>query len=332
MTRDTTLRDYLIDEYVEDYIENHMTRRDALKRIGAVTGSLFVAQGILAACSPAPQTPSAAPSAPAAAATATMAPPAPMATSAPPSPTAAPLAAGQTISPTDPAIQATELRFPGKAGTLLAHLARPQGAGPFPAVLICHENRGINEHTRDIARRFAKAGYVGLSLDLLSREGGTEKLEAAGISGVLGNPENAPRFVEDFQSGMQYLQEQSFVRRDRIGMTGFCFGGGITWRVAAKTPDLKAAVPFYGPHPVAADLAGITAPILAMYGANDTRINAGIEATEAALKAAGKTYEKTIYPGAGHAFFNDTGQNYNADAAKDAWVKMLAWFDKYLKA
>lgn len=129
------------------------------------------------------------------------------------------------------------VQFPGKGGTLLGYLAWPQGAAPFPVVLVCHENRGINEHTRGIARRFAWAGYVGLSLDLLARDGGTEKLQAEGISSVLGKPENAPRFVEDFQSGMQYLQEQAFVRRDRIGMTGFCFGGGITWRVATKTPD-----------------------------------------------------------------------------------------------
>lgn len=326
MERDTTLRDYLIGEYVEDYIEHHLTRREALKRLGAVTGSLFMAQGILVACSPTPQQPATSAPAP----TATAVPP--TATTAPPSPTAAPTVAGQTVSPTDPAIQAEQVQFPGKAGTLMGYLARPAGDGPFPAVLVCHENRGINEHTRDIARRFAKAGYVGLSLDLLSREGGTEKLEPAGISGVLGNPENAGRFVEDFQSAMQYLQEQPYVRRDRIGMTGFCFGGGITWRVATKTPDLKAAVPFYGPHPQPADLAGISAPVLAIYGERDQRINAGIPDVEAEMQKLNKTYEKIIYPDAGHAFFNDTGQNYNADAAQDAWTKMLAWFDTHLKA
>jgi carboxymethylenebutenolidase len=323
MGRETILRDYLIEEYVEDYIERHLTRREALKRIGAVTGSLAMAQTILAACTPAPQT--------AAQPTATATTPAPTPTTAAATATAAPVVAGPTVSPNDPSILAEKIQFPGKEGMLLGYLARPSDNGTYPAVLVCHENRGLTEHIHDVTRRLAKSGYVGLAVDLLSREGGTDRLEPAGISGVLGNA-NTDRFVEDFQSGMQYLQTLSYVRGDRIGMVGFCFGGGITWRVATRTPELKAAVPFYGPGPALSEIPNITAPVLAIYGGNDQRINAGIPDLEAAMQQHNKTFEKIIYPGANHAFHNDTGANYNAEAARDAWMKTIAWFDRYLKA
>jgi carboxymethylenebutenolidase len=115
-------------------------------------------------------------------------------------------------------------------------------------------------------------------------------------------------------------------------MVGFCFGGGITWRVATKTPELRAAVPFYGPNPPLEDVPGIRAAVLAIYGENDANINRGIPAIEEAMKANGKIFEKIIYSNAGHAFHNDTGANYNPEAARDAWAKTLAWFERYLKA
>ena len=222
------------------------------------------------------------------------------------------------------------VEYDSKTFKIAAYLAKPKGNGPFPIILVCHENRGLLEHIKDMARRFAKVGYVALAVDLLSRDGGTEKV-GANIPGVLGN---APpvQFVEDFQAGLKYMQAQTFVAKDKVGMVGYCFGGGITWRCATQMPELKAAVPYYGPNPPLEDIPNVKAAILAMYGGNDTRINAGIPAVEDALKKANKTFEKMIYDGANHAFNNDTGASYNEKAAKDAWAKMLAWFDKYVKA
>jgi carboxymethylenebutenolidase len=195
-------------------------------------------------------------------------------------------------------------------------------------VLICHENRGLVEHIRDVARRFAKVGYVGLAVDLLSRNCGTQ--DPAEVPGLLSNA-SPDQQVGDFRAGMTYLQGLAYVRPDRIGMTGFCFGGGITWRAATKIPELRAVVPFYGPNPPLEDVPNVRAAALAIYGEKDARITGASGALEAAMKQNNKTYEKIVYPNADHAFFNDTGPRYNADAARDAWAKMLAWFDKYLK-
>jgi carboxymethylenebutenolidase len=138
------------------------------------------------------------------------------------------------------------------------------------------------------------------------------------------------QFVQDFQSGWRWLQDQSFAMTDRVGMTGFCFGGGVTWQVAVHMPELKAAVPFYGPHPDVGDEPEIQAAVLAIYGEQDARINAGIPPIEQAMSDNSKIYSKIIYPDAGHAFFNDTGSRYNPSAAEDAWTQMLAWFERYV--
>jgi carboxymethylenebutenolidase len=349
----TDLQQYLVDEFVEDYQHGHMSRRDALKRIVAVSGSIALASALLAACGPAPTPTSAAP-----AATATQ--PAPP-TKTPPPPTNTPLPATATRPPAaqptptqfvvtttatlavptptpssasvpanDPAVEASDVSFPSGNVKVLAYLAKPKGSGPFPGVLVCHENRGLTDYIKDVARRFGKAGYVALAVDLLSAQGGTDKVtDPAQVPGVLGNtpPE---QFTAYFQAGLAYLQGLANVRKEAIAMTGFCFGGGITWRVITKTPQIKAAVPFYGPNPPLEDVPGIQAAVLAMYGELDQRIDAGIPAIEEAMKKNNKTFEKIIYPGANHAFHNDTGASYNAPAAIDAWAKMLAWFAKYL--
>jgi carboxymethylenebutenolidase len=144
---------------------------------------------------------------------------------------------------------------------------------------------------------------------------------------------NSPpeQFVQDFQSGWRYLQEQPFAQADRVGMVGFCFGGGVTWLMATRMLELRAAVPFYGPHPPVEDVPNIQAAVLAIYGENDERINQGIPAIEEAMQQNNKVYEKVIYPNADHAFHNDTGQRYNPEAARDAWSRTLDWFEVYLK-
>jgi len=305
-------KDYFIAEFVDEYVSGLITRREALRKLAAVTGSVAAAGSILAACAPSP-----APTQP---------PPSPKPTSQPTP------QAGVTVPPDDPAIEVAGVSFPAEDGaSVMAYLSRPRGAGPFPAVMVCHENRGLVEHIKDITRRLAKASYVSLAPDLLSREGGTDRLDAAQVPGILGN---APptRFVQDFQAAFNHLQAQPFVRRDRIGMVGFCFGGGVTWRVATKLPGLRAAVVFYGPNPPLEDVPGIQAPVLAIYAERDNFVNPGIPAIENAMGQHNKVFERVVYPNTEHAFHNDTGARYNAEAARDAWARTLAWFERYLKA
>ena len=292
------LQRYLVEEAVEDYEEGRLTRREALKAIGGLTGAMLAAQileahaqGALAAKAPSGSAP--------------------------------------LVAPDDPSIVAGVAEFPGAGARLAGYLARPSKPGSFPIVLVCHENRGLTRHIEDVARRVAKAGYVGLAVDLLSREGGTAKHGFDAIPGILGKAAPA-RHVQDFQSGLAYARSQPSARGDRVGMTGFCFGGGVTWRVAAGVPDMKAAVPFYGVPVQEADVPGIGAAVLAIYAGLDERINQNIPAIEAAMQKHGKTFRKIVYPNVNHAFHNDTGERYNAAAAKAAWGEALAWFGKYL--
>jgi carboxymethylenebutenolidase len=324
---------YLADEFAEDYSDGRLSRRDALKLIASVTGSLVVANSILASCAPPPE----ATETSAATAPATDAPtvepsatldPAPSTESA--APVATSPAAYGTVMPDDPAIIASEVQFPAPDTNLMGYLARPADETPAPVILVCHENRGLTPHIQDVARRFAKAGYVGLAVDLLSRQGGSAAVGADNVPGALGNI-SPDQFVEDFKNGWGYLQGQPFADAERVGMTGFCFGGGVTWRVATQMPELLAAVPFYGPHPPLEDVPNIQAAVLAIYGELDSRINSGIPDIEQAMQANNKIYEKMIYPTADHAFHNDTGGRYNAEAAKDAWERTLAWFEQYVR-
>jgi len=328
---------YLVEEFVEDYQERRLSRREALKLIASITGSLIAAHTFLAACAPSPQTaPTALPTSTAPPTdTPTLSPTSAPEPTAPPTPAEASATAtapslSGTVSPEDPAIEAAPVQFPDEGTTLMGYLARPIGDGPFPVVLVCHENRGLTEHIRDVTRRLAKAGYVALAVDLLSRQGGTEAVSSGDVPGVLGNMP-PDQFVQDFLSGWRYLQDQSFAQADRVGMVGFCFGGGVTWRVATEMPELKAAVPFYGPHPSVDAVPNINAAVLAVYAERDQRINQGIPAMEAAMQQNNKVYEKVIYPDADHAFHNDTGSRYNPEAARDAWARTLAWFERYLK-
>ena len=292
------LQRYLVEEAVEDYEEGRLTRREALKAIGGLTGAMLAAQILEAHAQGAPAA-------------------------------KAPSGSAPLVAPDDPSIVAGVAEFPGAGARLAGYLARPSKPGSFPIVLVCHENRGLTRHIEDVARRVAKAGYVGLAVDLLSREGGTAKHGFDAIPGILGKAAPA-RHVQDFQSGLAYARSQPSARGERVGMTGFCFGGGVTWRVAAGVPDMKAAVPFYGVPVQEADVSGIGAAVLAIYAGLDERINQNIPAIEAAMQKHGKTFRKIVYPNVNHAFHNDTGERYNAAAAKAAWGEALAWFGKYL--
>ena len=313
---------YLTDEFAEDYQEGRLSRRDALKLIASVTGSLIAANSILAACTPIADSAQAGIDTPAA----TQPPPAdPTSTALQPSPSVS----YGTVAPDDPAVIAQEVEIPSDTPPLTGYLARPSSEGNSPVVLVCHENRGLTPHIQDVTRRLAKAGYAALAVDLLSRQGGSAAVGEGNVPGILGNiqPE---QFVADFLAGWRYFQGQAFAQAGRVGMTGFCFGGGVTWLVAARMPELRAAVPYYGPHPPLDEVPNIQAAVLAIYGELDGRINGGIPAIEEAMLADNKVFEKLIYPNADHAFHNDTGSRYNAEAARDAWTQTLAWFDKYL--
>ena len=258
-------------------------------------------------------------------------------------PTAAP--AGETIPPTsvpptepqsplsvaadDPAVQGADITFPSGDVEVMGYLAQPAEAGVYPAILVCHENRGLTDHIRDVARRFAKNGYVALAVDLLSREGGTPANDRDAVPGLLTNA-GADRHVGDFMAAADYLKTLETVDAARLGMTGYCFGGGITWRVATAMPDLKAAVPFYGPAPELDQVPNIQAAVFGVYAEQDERINGGIADLEKALQDAGTTYQITIYPGVNHAFHNDTGQRYVEAQATEAWEDTLAWFAEHV--
>jgi carboxymethylenebutenolidase len=334
------LQRYLVEEFVEDYQEGLITRRAALRLLAGIVGVTAASQ-LLAACGQPAQAPAptdlptepAATAAPTAAVEATSAPTEPAATAAPTAAagaTSPAAASADSVPADDPAIVAETVQFPGGDRQLMGYQARPSSGDAVPVILVCHENRGLTPHIEDVVRRVAKAGYIGLAVDLLSREGGTASIaDQSSIPGLLsGAPPE--RHVADFADGLEYLKGQPFATADRAGMVGFCFGGGVTWLVAAGLPELRAAVPFYGPPVPADQVPNISAAVLAIYAGRDSRITGTAEAMKAAMGAASKTFEQITYPDVDHAFHNDTGERYNAEAARAAWQETLAWFAQYV--
>jgi len=318
-----TFQRYLAEEFAEDFEEGRLPRRDAIKLIASVTGSLVFAETILAACSPSSPGATFAPVSPpvgSAVLTATAA----ASATAPSSPPG-------TVAPEDPEVRVEDVEFAGEDTQVAGYLARPSAGETFPVILVCHENRGLTDHIRDVARRLAKAGYVSLAVDLLSRQGGSDSVGEADIPGVLAN-QPPEQFAADFRAGWQFTGSLAVADAARLGMVGFCFGGGVTWLAATRMPELLAAVPFYGPHPAVAEVPNIRAAVLAIYAGRDDRINQGIPALEAAMHEHGKVYEKVIYPDVDHAFHNDTGSRYAPEAARDAWARTLGWFDRYVRS
>lgn len=221
------------------------------------------------------------------------------------------------------------VRFPAAGTEVSAYLARPEGADAGPAVLVCHENRGLTPHIQDVARRFARAGYVALAPDLLSREGGTPSLDADAVSGALTRA-GAERHVSDFSAGFDYLRSLDFVDGERIAMNGYCFGGGITWQAATGIPRLKATAAFYGPAPDLEKVPSIKPAVFGVYAELDQRITGAMPALRDALAATEVRHKLTVYPGVDHAFHNDTSQRYNQTQATAAWQDTLSWFGEYV--
>ncbi|GAB4580372.1 MAG: hypothetical protein Fur0022_31120 [Anaerolineales bacterium] len=322
---------YFVEEFYEHYRSGDLSRRQFIKLLAHITGSMAATATLmtLLGCTPeelpAPTEPIPATEAPASPATASSTPAQPAPSGLTPVPGAqSPL----SIPEGDPDLVAEDVTFANGSDTITAYLAQPIRSVTIPCILVCHENRGLTPHLRDVARRFAKAGYAALALDLLSREGGSDALDASQIPGLLGDA-GTERHIADFLAGYTYLKTLPNIDSARVGMTGYCFGGGITWDVAASLPELKAAVPFYGRAP-SLPVTTIQAAVLGVYAEQDGRINGGIPALEQALKDAGITYQFNIYPGVDHAFHNDTGGRYVEAQATQAWMDTLAWFEQYL--
>lgn len=232
------------------------------------------------------------------------------------------------IVPADEArLQTGRITYPAGAGEMKATFARPKGDGRYPGVIVIHENRGLNPHIEDVARRVAMEGYLAVAPDALSPFGGTPANpdEARPLFQKLESAAN----IKNFTAAVAYLKTHP-QSTGKVGCMGFCWGGGVTNQVAVNAPDLKAAVPFYGIQPAADDVPKIKASLLLQYAGQDERINAGIAAYEEALKKAGVDFRTHIYEGTGHAFFNDTGTRYNKEAAQLAWERTLAFFKEKL--
>lgn len=240
-------------------------------------------------------------------------------------------AKAQMVAPDDSRLKIEEIIFPGPAGDIKGYLAFPVDAGgPLPAVVVVHENRGLNPHIKDVTRRMALEGFVALGVDLLSRQGGTPPSdeEAAAMFQTI----DRAALVPDAVAAIAFLKSHP-ASNGNVGAIGFCFGGGIVNQMAVASPDLMAGVPYYGGQPPAADVAKIEARMMLHYAGLDERVNAGIPAYEEALKAAGVDYQLFIYDGVNHAFNNDTSEaRYDKTAAELAWSRTIAFLKETLTA
>lgn len=229
-------------------------------------------------------------------------------------------------------IQWLWVEYAGEAGTLRGYLTRPRfKSGPLPAVLVIHENRGLNDHIKDVTRRVARAGFIGLGVDLLSRVGGTEAYPDPTQATQALNGITPDERLADLRSAIQFLATDNDVRADRIGTVGFCFGGGQVFTLAFNVPELAAAVPFYGtpPNPLP-EWDNFNAKLLAIFSETDYNQNARIPELVSGLVQRRKTMGLHLYQGTAHGFHNDTSPIYNPDAAADAWSETIAFFDTHL--
>ena len=280
----------IIDLY-DEYTHKPLKREDFLKKLVQITGSLAVAMSIL--------------------------------------PTLEGCYTKPATSTNVNDLLTERITYPGAAGEMKAYVARPKKDKKYATIVVIHENRGLNPHIEDVARRVAMAGYLAIAPDALSSFGGTPTNEdqARELFGKLDAKQNLQNFANAY--------EWATGRKDTNGLNGcvgFCWGGALANELAVNVPSVKAAVAFYGRQPNAADVPKIKGAVQLHYGGLDTRVNEGIPAYEAALKQAKVPYELYIYDGANHAFHNDTSvARYNEAAAKLSWKRTLEFFEKYLK-
>ena len=282
-----------IIDLYEKYADGSLNRRELLKRLAVLSGGTAAAFSLL-------------------------------------SQVATKVAMAEFVPKNDPRLHTETVLYPGQSGDVRAYWARPKGEEELPGVIIIHENQGLNDHIKDVTRRMALAGFLAVAPDALSPLGGTpeDSNEARSRLRELDSQDT----IKNFVAAVQYLKTHP-LSTGKVGCTGFCWGGGIVNQVVVRSPDLLAAVPFYGRQPASEDVPKIKSSLLLHYAGLDKRINAGIKAFEAALKKASVDYKIYMYEGAGHAFFNDTSESrYHKAAAQLAWKRTIEFFNKNLKA
>lgn len=228
-------------------------------------------------------------------------------------------------------VDSMTVEYPNGDIKLSGYLSKPKKNDKYPAIIVIHENRGLNDHTRDVARRFAAEGYVALAVDALSRKGGTASMDTLEKVREAFSSIPVADVMKDLNVGLAFLNKHANVKKDKLASIGFCWGGARSFLLSTEDNKLRTAVVFYGSAPTDEQLAKVHCPVFGCYGETDERITGAVPKVEETMKKLGKSYEYKIYKGAGHAFFNDTGQRYNAEAAKDAWTQTLAFLKKSLK-
>jgi carboxymethylenebutenolidase len=300
----TPLQRYIAEEIATDHVDGLLSRREALRRLALLGVSTAAATALIAACGDDKKTSNA-----------------PVTSSGPATSPSVPPGSAKAL-PTNP------ITWAGPQGQLQAAWAEaPNAKG---GILVIHENKGLNDWVRSVAGRFAGIGYSGLAIDLLSGQGGTAKFgdPAAATAALSKIPPQ--EFIANLNSGIGELARR--VPGKKLAVVGFCMGGGLVWQLLAwGAPQLAAAFPFYGPAPDDPDFSGSKdVAVLAFYGEQDQRVNATEPVAKAALEKAGLVHELVTEPNANHAFFNDTGDRYNATAADDAWRRVQDWLTQYV--
>lgn len=279
-----------IDLY-EEYRKGNLNRRDFLKKLACLAGGAAAAVSLLPILEKSP-------------------------------------IEAQVVSEDDPRLNTEYIYYPGETGEVKAYKASPKGEVKLPAVIVIHENRGLQPHIEDVVRRVALAGFFAIGPDALSPLGGTTKNEDEDRTKM--RELDSESTEKNFVAAVAYLKTHPKTT-GKVGCMGFCWGGGMTNQVAVNSPDLTAAVPFYGRQPEPEEVSKIKAHMLLHYAGLDERINAGIPVFEEALKAAGIEYKIYMYEKAAHAFFNDTGSRYDKEAAEMAWKRTIEFFNQKLK-
>ena len=287
-----------IARLVKEFSQGLISRREFMQRAVLWTGSIAVASSLLDSLSPS-------------------------------------AAHANEVDPKDPALISTDVKYPAADGASInAYVSRPKADGRRPAVIVVTDNWGLDDHNRDVARRLAKAGYVAIVPDVLSRDGGTGSLPNREVVGKAVVGLNSDNVMKDLMGAHNYIKSQSFVQPSKIGVIGFCWGGGQAFLFTTQNKDLAASVIFYGPIPKDLDaVKNISAPVLGNYGELDKAISSQVPRLAEEMKKSGKSYDYKIYPDAPHAFFSDVREDrYRPEAAKDAWGRTLEFFKKNLQS
>jgi carboxymethylenebutenolidase len=290
-----------VHQLVHLYVDGAFGRRELIKRVAKYTGSMAAAMTALGGYEELKAQPS-------------------------------PCPAGIRVPENAEDLVVQDVEFPGEGGKVFGHFAYPKTlTEPQPGVIIIHENRGLVDHIKDVTRRAARAGFCAVGVDLLSRQGGTQNFTEPTQQTAAYNRTTQDQRRADIIAALDFLKFNDKVIYDRIGVTGFCAGGGNTWDLIVNVPEIAAAVPFYGTPPPIEDLQKIQTPVLGMYAETDRTLTLRMAPVMTEMITRQKVFGLNVYQGVGHAFHNDTGAAYNAEAACDAWSRTIAFFNRHLR-